>query len=137
MAYRSHHCSSTLRFSLCISVFCTLLALSVLLPFMLFAPCPSNAPFPFCTFLLVALCLLLHTSITLNNHTHFFFVQHSYTLCAPCACNLLLSLASFPTPISSTSWCFCHFYSSTAIPSSVCHMVSLYSASSAHCECSA
>jgi hypothetical protein len=56
-----------------------------------------------------ALCLLLHTSITPNNNTHFFFVQHSYSLCAPCACNLLLALASSPPPISSTSGCFLHF----------------------------
>ena len=53
MAYRSHHCSATLRCSICISVFCTLLVLSVLLPFMLSMPCPFNAPFPFCTFLLL------------------------------------------------------------------------------------
>jgi hypothetical protein len=53
MAYQSHHCSATLRCSVCISVFCTLLALSVLFPFMLSAPCPFNAPFPFCAFLLL------------------------------------------------------------------------------------
>jgi hypothetical protein len=34
-----------------------------------------------------ALCLLLHTSITLNsNNTHLFSVLHTYSLCAPCAC---------------------------------------------------
>jgi hypothetical protein len=53
MAYRSHHYSATLHYSVFISVFCTLLALSVLLPFMLSTPCPFNAPFPFCTFLLL------------------------------------------------------------------------------------
>jgi hypothetical protein len=53
MAYRSHHCSATLRYSVCINVFYTLLALSVLLPFMLSAPCPFNAPFLFCAFLLL------------------------------------------------------------------------------------
>jgi hypothetical protein len=53
MAYRSHHCSATLRCSVYISVFCTLLALSVLFPFILSAPCPFNAPFPFCAFLLL------------------------------------------------------------------------------------
>jgi hypothetical protein len=36
-----------------------------------------------------ALCLLLHTSITPNNnHPDLFFVLHSYSLCAPCACNM-------------------------------------------------
>jgi hypothetical protein len=53
MDYRSHHCSVTLRCSICISVFCTLLALSVLFPFMLSTPCPFNAPFPFCAFFLL------------------------------------------------------------------------------------
>jgi hypothetical protein len=53
MAYRYHHCSVALRFSVYINVFCTLLVLSVLLPFMLSAPCPFNAPFPLCTFLLL------------------------------------------------------------------------------------
>jgi hypothetical protein len=71
-----------------------------------------------------ALCLLLHTSITLNNNNHFFFVQHSYTLCAPCACNLLLAVAFSPTLISSTSGCFFHFIL-PPIPSPVCHSVSL------------
>jgi hypothetical protein len=53
MAYWSHHCFATLHFYICISVLCTLLALSIIFPFMLFAPCPFNAPFPFCTFLLL------------------------------------------------------------------------------------
>jgi hypothetical protein len=53
MAYRSHHCSATLRCSIYISVFCTLLVISILSPFILSAPCPFNAPFPFCAFLLL------------------------------------------------------------------------------------
>jgi hypothetical protein len=53
MAYQSHHYSTTLRYSICISFFCTLLALSVLFPFILSTPCPFNAPFPFCRFLLM------------------------------------------------------------------------------------
>jgi hypothetical protein len=108
MAYQSHHCSATLRCTVCINVFFTLLALSILLPFMLTASCPFNAPFPFYTFLL----LRSASFFTPQSHStayHFFFVQHSYTLCASCACNLLLALASSPPPISSTSGCFCHF----------------------------
>jgi hypothetical protein len=51
MAYQSHHCSTTLLCSTCISVFLhTCLALFVLLPFMLCAPCLVNAPFLFCAF---------------------------------------------------------------------------------------
>jgi hypothetical protein len=53
MAYRSHHCSTTLRYSVCINVFPTLLALFVLFPVMLYALCPFNAPFPFYRFLLL------------------------------------------------------------------------------------
>jgi hypothetical protein len=57
MAYQSHHCSATLPCSVCLTVFLhTCLALSVLLPFMLCAPCPFNAPFLFCVF------QLLHTA---------------------------------------------------------------------------
>jgi hypothetical protein len=108
MAYRSHHCSATLRCSVCISVFCTLLVLSVLFPFMLSVPCPFNAPFPFCAFLLLRSASFFTPQSHSNNNPHFFFVQHSYSLCAPCACNLLLALASSP-PNLSTSGCFLHF----------------------------
>jgi hypothetical protein len=96
MAYRSHHCSATLRCSVCISVFCTLLAPSVLFPFMLSAPCPFNAPFPFCAFLLLRSASFFTPQSHSTTTPHFFFVQHSYSLCAPCACNLLLALASSP-----------------------------------------
>jgi hypothetical protein len=51
MDYRSYHYSATLLYSTCISVFLhTPLTLYVLLPFMLYAPCPFNAPFLFCAF---------------------------------------------------------------------------------------
>ena len=57
MAYQTYHCFSTLLCSTCISVFLhSSLALSVLLPFMLYAPCSFNAPFLFCVF------QLLHTA---------------------------------------------------------------------------
>jgi hypothetical protein len=53
MAYQPCRCSVTLLCPVCISVFCTPLALSVLLPFMLYAPYPFNAPFLDCAFLLL------------------------------------------------------------------------------------
>jgi hypothetical protein len=65
MAYRSHLCSSTLCYYVCINVFCTLLVLSILLPFMLSAPCPFNAPFPFYTFML----LCSHSFFTPQSHS--------------------------------------------------------------------
>jgi hypothetical protein len=68
MAYRSHHCSATLRCSVCISVFCTLLALSVLLPFMLSIAMSLQCTIPLLYISITVLCLLLHTSITPNSH---------------------------------------------------------------------
>jgi hypothetical protein len=57
MAYQSHHCFATLPCSIYLTIFLhTCLALSILLPFMLYAPCPFNAPFLFCVF------QLLHTT---------------------------------------------------------------------------
>ena len=51
MAYQPCRCSVTLLCPVCISVLCTPLALSILLPFMLSAPYPFNAPFLYCAFL--------------------------------------------------------------------------------------
>jgi hypothetical protein len=57
MTYQSHHCSATLPCFVYLTVLLyTCLALSVLLPFMLYVPCPFNAPFLFCVF------QLLHTA---------------------------------------------------------------------------
>jgi hypothetical protein len=99
MAYWSNHCSATLRCSVCISVFCTLLVLSVLFPFMLSAPCPFNAPFPFCTFLLLCSASFFTPQSHLNNNNlDLFFVLHSYSLCAPCACNMHQAPACSPPP---------------------------------------
>ena len=53
MAYQPCCCSVTLLWPVYISVFCTHLALSVLLPFMLYAPYPFNAPFLDFAFLLL------------------------------------------------------------------------------------
>jgi hypothetical protein len=53
MAYQPCRCSVTLLCPVCISVFCTPLTLSVLLPFMLYVPYPFNAPFLDCAFLLL------------------------------------------------------------------------------------
>jgi hypothetical protein len=41
--------------------------------------------------------LLLHSLITLNNNNpHLFFVLHTYSLCAPCACFLAMLLHALP-----------------------------------------
>jgi hypothetical protein len=45
MAYQSHHCSATMLYSTCICLFLhPFLMIYVLLPFMLYAPCPFYAP---------------------------------------------------------------------------------------------
>jgi hypothetical protein len=50
-----------------------------------------------------ALCLLLHTSITLNNNNlNLLFILHSYSLCVPCACNMHQAPAFSPPPLFST-----------------------------------
>jgi hypothetical protein len=89
MAYQPCHCSVTLLCLVCISFFCTPLALSVLLPFILYAPYPFNAPFLDCAFMLLRSASLytLEFSYTTTT-TYLFFVQHSYSLCCLCACNL-------------------------------------------------
>jgi hypothetical protein len=46
MAYRSHHCSTTLHCSVCISVFYTLLVLSILFPLCSLRHVPSMHHFP-------------------------------------------------------------------------------------------
>jgi hypothetical protein len=53
MAYQPCHCSVTLLCPVCISVFCTPLALSILLHFMLYVPYPFNALFLNYAFLLL------------------------------------------------------------------------------------
>jgi hypothetical protein len=109
MAYQSHHCSATLRCSVCISVFCTLLALSVLLPFMLSAPCPFNAPFPFCAFLLLrsASFFTPQSPSTTTTISSLFFILIVSVLLVHAICTKLLH--AHTTPISSTSGCFLHF----------------------------
>jgi hypothetical protein len=52
VAYQPCRCSVTLLCPVYINVFCTPLSLSVLRPFMLYAPYPFNAPFLDCAFLL-------------------------------------------------------------------------------------
>jgi hypothetical protein len=53
MAYHPCCCSVTLLFAVYISVFCTPLALSVLMPFMLYVPYPFNATILYYAFLLL------------------------------------------------------------------------------------
>jgi hypothetical protein len=93
-----------------------ILALFLILPFMLYAPCPFNAPFLFYVF------QLLHTppSTLLNpsqqqqppqlqqqQQPHLFSVPCTYSFCAPCACNVCNASACSPASISSTSRVLC------------------------------
>jgi hypothetical protein len=136
MAYRSHHCSATLHCSVCISVFCTLLALSVLFPFMLSVPCPFNAPFPFCTFLLLRSASFFtpqshSTTTTISSlfnililsvhlvHAICFLLLHSLTPQYPPHRGVFSTLLFDNYPISYVPRCLSLFYIS------------------AHCECSA
>jgi hypothetical protein len=66
MAYQTHHCSAAFRYSVCLIAFLhTSLALSVLLLFMLCAPCPFTAQFLFCSI------QLLHSPPSSHmNHLH-------------------------------------------------------------------
>jgi hypothetical protein len=66
MAYQTHHCSAAFRYSVCLIAFLhTSLALSVLLPFMLCAPCPFTAQILFC-----AIQLLHSPPSSHMNHLH-------------------------------------------------------------------
>jgi hypothetical protein len=69
-----------------------ILALSVLLPFMLCAPCPFNAPFLFCAFQLLHSASFYTPESCSTTTPHLFFVLHTYSLCAPCACYLTMLL---------------------------------------------
>jgi hypothetical protein len=120
MAYRSHHCSATLRCSIYISLFCTLLAHSVLFPFMLSVQCPFNAPFPFCAFLLLrSTSFFTPQSHSTATKIDLFFVLHSYSLCAPCACNMHQAVAFSPPSIVLHIGVFTH--------TSLFHVFSAYS----------
>jgi cobalamin synthase len=98
MAYQTYHCSAAFRCSVCLIAFLlTSLALSVLLLFMLCAPCPFTAQFLFC-----AIQLLHSPPSSHMNHLHqqqpqqtptatttlLFFVPCIYSFCASCACNI-------------------------------------------------
>ena len=89
MAYQPCCCSVTLLCPVYISVFCTPLSLSVLLPFMLYAPYPFNAPFLDCAFFLPCSASLYTPEFSyVVTTTYLFFVSHSYSLCCLCACNI-------------------------------------------------
>jgi hypothetical protein len=106
MAYRSHHCSATLRCSVCISVFCTLLVFFVLLPFMLSAPCPFDAPFPFCAFLLLrfASCFTPHSHPTATTSiSSFLCILIVYVLLMHAICTKLLMSSTLPDHHCSSS----------------------------------
>jgi hypothetical protein len=94
MAYQPCRCSVTLLCPVCISVFCTPLALTVLLPFILYAPYPFNAPFLDCAFLLLRSASLYTPELSYTTTTtYLFFVLHSYSLCCLCTCNIRNSSA--------------------------------------------
>jgi cobalamin synthase len=98
MAYQTHHCSVAFRcFVFLIAFLHTSLVLSVLLIFMLCAPCPFIAQFLFCVI------QLLHSPpFSHMNHLHqqqpqqtpiatatlLFSVLCIYSFCASCACNI-------------------------------------------------
>jgi hypothetical protein len=113
MAYRSHHCSATLCCSVYISVFYTLLALFVLLPFMLSTPCPFNAPFPFCTF------LLLRSASFFTPQSHPTTTPRSLIFCIPIVSVLLVHaicaklLHALTLSQSSPSGCLLALHSAT------------------------
>jgi hypothetical protein len=89
MAYQPCRCSVTLLCPVCISVFCTPLALSVLLPFMLSMPISLQCTIPLLCISTPALCLLAHPlNSPPQRQPYLFFVQHSYSLCCLCACNI-------------------------------------------------
>jgi hypothetical protein len=109
MAYQSHHCSATLPCSVCLTVFLhTCLALSVLLPFMLCAPCPFNAPFLFCVFQLLHTASF-YTPESLSTSLHLFSVLHIYTICAPSSSSMhSASACSSPCHGSAHRVVHCH-----------------------------
>ena len=58
---------------------------SLCMYFMHCVPCPIYAPFLFYAFQLMH-STSFYTSESLSTTPHLFFVLHSYSLCAPCAC---------------------------------------------------
>jgi hypothetical protein len=76
------YCTHALHF-LCFCLFCSVRHL----PSMHHS---SSLYFSCCTL------LLLHTSIPFNKNTNLFFVQHTYSLCAPCSCYLAMLLHALP-----------------------------------------
>jgi hypothetical protein len=144
MAYQSHHCPATLRCSIYISVFCTLLALSVLLPFMLYVPCPFNALFPFYAFLLLRSVSFFtpqsHPTSTTQISSLFYILLVSLLLVHAICTSLLHAL---PLPFFSTLGCLLALPSANsslppASPHSVLHLLLMSSTlPDHHCNSSA
>jgi hypothetical protein len=97
MAYQTHHCSDAFHYSVCLIAFLhKSLVLSILFPFMLYAP------YPFTTHILFRSIQLLHSPSSHMNHLHqlqpqqtptatttfLFSVPCIYSFCASCACNI-------------------------------------------------
>ena len=116
MAYQPCYCSVTLLCPVCISVFCTPFALSVLMPFILSAPYPFNATFLYCAFLPLRSASLLTlesfpmTTTLISSLFHILIVPvllvyaiFSMPLHAHTVPNLLHILSAFPDHHNSSS----------------------------------
>jgi hypothetical protein len=97
MAYLTYHCSTASRCSFCHTVLHISLALSVLLRFILCAPCPFTAQFLFSSIQLLHYLPSSHMNnfphqqpspLEQQQQHHLFFVRCIYSFCAPCACNV-------------------------------------------------
>jgi hypothetical protein len=133
MAYRSHHCSPTLCYSVCkVSPAHSLRFLFFCL-FLLPMPCPFNAPFPFYTFLLLCSASLFkpQTHSTTTPISYFFNILIL-------SLHLCMQSASFSWILSMPNLLhigvFYTLHSSKTIPYPVCHVFSLCSSSPTHCE---
>jgi hypothetical protein len=98
MAYPTYHCSAASRCSFCHTAFLHIsLALSVLLRFILCAPCPFTAQFLFSSIQLLHYLPSSHMNhfphqqpspLQQQQQPHLFSVPCIYSFCAPCACNV-------------------------------------------------
>jgi hypothetical protein len=117
MAYQPCRCSVTLLCPVCISVFCTHLALSVLLHLYSLHHVPSMQPSSAVYFYSCALPPCSHFNPSTQRpqqlqqqwqqQPHLFSVPCTYSFCAPCTCNVRLPLHAHTAPISSTSRVLC------------------------------
>jgi hypothetical protein len=117
MAYQPCRCSVTLLCPVCISVFCTHLALSVLLHLYSLHHVPSMQPSSAVYFYSCALPPCSHFNLSTQRpqqlqqqwqqQPHLFSALCTYSFCAPRACNVCPPLHAHTVPISSTSRVLC------------------------------